>query len=307
MRIAITGATGLVGGKLTRRLVDRGDEVVALTRDPERAAGVLPEGAHAAAWTPDNPDALAESLSGTDAVVGLAGEPVLGRRWNKKVKEEIRASRVEGTRVLVAAMEAAEDGPRALVNASAVGYYGPRGSEEIAEDAPPGNDYLAEVCVAWEGAAREAENFGARVVLLRIGIVLSQDGGALPRMLPPFRFFVGGRIGNGRQGFPWIHVDDLVGMMLFALDNDDLAGPINGTAPHPVSNGEFSKALGKALGRPSWLPVPRPVLRIVMGPAAKILAAGQMPVPRRMLEAGYEFKYPQLDAALAACRRKASK
>jgi uncharacterized protein (TIGR01777 family) len=299
MRVAVTGATGLVGRSLLERLLARGDEVSALSRDPERARDGLPGGTDAARFLVGDAALAREALAGTDAVVNLAGEPVLGRRWNDGVREEIRASRVEGTQTLVGAMRDLDPRPCVLVNASAVGFYGPRGEEEVDEDEAPGDDFLAGVCVAWEAAAREAEALGVRVVTVRIGIVLSRDGGALPRMLPPFRWFVGGRIGNGKQGFPWIHIDDLVGILLHALDREEVSGPLNGAAPGVVTNGAFCRALGRAIGRPSWLPVPRPALRLLLGPAAAVLAAGQRAVPARTLRTGYVFRFPAVDAALA--------
>jgi uncharacterized protein (TIGR01777 family) len=283
---------------VTKRLLARGDEVTALSRDPDRTRARLPEGVRSERITRGEAGALAEVLSGHDAVVNLAGEPVIGRRWNDAVRRELRESRVEGTSTVVEAMAGAETPPRILVNASAVGYYGHREEAEITEDAGPGSDFLAELSVEWEAAAMRAEAHGARVVLLRIGIVLAKDGGALPRMLPPFRFFVGGPIGHGRQGFPFIHIDDLAGLVLHALDQDGLSGPVNATAPHPVTNGEFSKALGKALSRPSWLPAPRLALRLVIGPAAAVLTSGQMAIPKRALDLGYEFRFPDVDKAL---------
>lgn len=301
MRVAIIGASGLVGTAVAKRLLNRGDEVTALSRDPEQARSRWPEGAmpgRFARIARGESEALATVLSGHDAVVNLAGEPVIGRRWNDAVRRELEDSRVEGTRTVVEAMALADDPPAILVNASAVGYYGHRDEAEVTEGAAPGEDFLAELSVAWEAEALRAGEHGARVVLLRIGIVLSTDGGALPRMLPPFRFFVGGPIGNGRQGFPFIHIDDLAGLVLHALDREDLSGPMNATAPHPVTNAEFSKALGRVLGRPSWLPVPRLALRLAVGPAAAVLVTGQMAVPGRALDTGYEFRFPLVDKAL---------
>jgi uncharacterized protein len=297
MKTAITGATGLVGKALSRRLLLRGDRVTGLTRDPVKNAGRMAEGVAPASLSSD-PAALAEVLSGHDAVVNLAGEPVLGRRWNDAVRREIRDSRVKGTRTVVEAIAAAATPPGILVNASAVGYYGDRGQEELPESAAPGTGFLTDVCTEWEDAARAAEAHGTRVVMLRIGVVLSVLGGALPRMLPPFRLFVGGPIGNGRQAFPWIHIDDLTGLILHALDTEELTGPMNATAPHLVSNAEFSKALGRAIGRPSWLPAPQFALRLLIGPAAAVLTASQKAIPRVALDTGYSFLFPELDTAL---------
>ncbi len=298
MKTAIVGATGLVGRALTARLLRRGDRVTALTRDPGRAAAVLPAGVGLERWTAGEPAPLGRVLSGLDAVVFLAGEPILGKRWSRRFREVIRASRVEGVRTVVRALAAADPRPRVLVSASASGYYGPRGDEEITEDEPPGSDFLAGVCAEWEGAAREAEALGVRVVLVRIGVVLSAEGGALPRMLPPFRWFLGGPVGKGRQGFPWIHVEDLAGILLHALDHGELRGPVNAAAPGPVSQAEFSRALGRAIRRPSWLPVPRPVLRILLGPVARVLTTGQRLVPKRARETGYRFRFTDPETAV---------
>jgi uncharacterized protein (TIGR01777 family) len=293
-----------VGRALVAGLVERGIQVVALTRDPDSARERLPDSVVTKRWVAGEPGPLAGVLSGTDGVVNLAGENIMARRWRASVKEEIRRSRVEGTRTVVAAIEAADPRPRVLVNASATGWYGPRGDEEVAEETPPGTDLLAGLCVDWEGEAARAGAHGVRVVRVRIGVVLSNEGGALPPMVTPFRWFVGGRIGHGRQGFPWIHIDDLTGILLLALLREDLTGPVNGTAPHPVSNREFCRVLGRVLRRPSWLPVPRLALRILMGEAANVVVAGQRAVPRRALEAGYEFRFPTAESALEDLLRK---
>lgn len=295
MKVAVTGATGLVGRRVVRLLLDRGDEVLALTRDPSKAT--LPEGVTAARFAVGEADALAAALADVDAVVNLAGEPVLGRRWNDEVREEIRRSRVEGTRTIVAAMRAGK--PRVLVNASAVGYYGPRDDAEVPEDTPPADDFLARVCVEWEAAARAVEEFGGRAAMIRTGIVLDPEGGALTRMLGPFKWFVGGPIGSGRQGFPWIHHEDHARLYVFALDQESARGPLNGSAPCPLTNREFVNALGRALHRPAILPVPAFALRLLLGEVAAVLTKGQMAVPRRPLDLGFSFRFPDADAALA--------
>ncbi len=299
MRIAVTGATGLVGRAVVARLLARGDEVLALSRDPAAAGAALPAGVRAERFVRGDAGPAAAALSGCDGVVHLAGEPVLARRWNARVMEEIRASRVEGTAALVAALAAAAPRPRALVGASAVGLYGARVDGPLDETAPPGDDFLARVCVDWEAAASRAREHGVRVAAIRIGIVLSPEGGALPRLLPPFRFFAGGPIGRGRQGFPWIHVDDLASLFLFALDRDDVEGPLNAAAPQAVTNREFCRALGRALHRPSWLPVPPLALRLALGRVARVLAAGPRIAPRRALDLGFRFRHPDLAGALA--------
>src|SRR3954471_17661286 len=226
LRVTLTGATGLIGTRLVRALQARGDEVTVLSRDPARAARAL--GVTAQEWDPNAGPAPAEALAGRDAVVHLAGERV-DQRWSAGARERIQESRVRGTRNLVAGLEAAEPRPRALICSSAVGYYGPHGDEALDEDAPPGDDFLARVCVAWEREAQAAEALGLRVVRVRTGVVLARGGGALPRLLLPFKLGLGGPIAGGRQYMPWIHVDDLVGIYLAAIDGDGWSGPVNGT------------------------------------------------------------------------------
>ena len=295
MKVTVTGATGLIGTALVGALRARGDEVTVLSRDPGRAGREL--GVEAVAW-----DALAEpapsaALSGRDGVVHLAGEPV-AQRWTESAKRSIRASRDLGTANLVAGIAASEPRPRVLVSSSAVGYYGKHGAEIINESSPAGDDFLAEVCVEWERRARGAEELGLRVVVVRTGVVLDADGGALKTMLPPFRAGVGGPVAGGRQYMPWIALDDIVGIYLAALDGEGWSGPVNGTAPEPVTNAEFSKALGRALKRPAVLPVPALAIRALYGEMAEIVTEGQRAVPARTLELGYSFRRPELDAAL---------
>jgi hypothetical protein len=232
-------------------------------------------------------------------VIHLAGEPV-AQRWNAESKREILDSREIGTRNLVAGIAAADPRPRILLSSSAVGYYGKHGDEVIDEQSAPGSDFLADVCVAWEREAKVAEELGLRVVMVRTGVVLDADGGALKTMLPPFKAGVGGPVAGGKQYMPWIHADDIVGLYLAALDNEQWSGPINGTAPNPVTNTEFSKALGRALHRPSLFPVPAFVIRARYGEMAEIVTEGQRAVPAAALANGYEFAEPELDAALVS-------
>lgn len=299
MRVVIAGATGLIGRAVCRRLLADRDTVVALSRDPDRARGQLPPGVEVARADYE-PAALAPILAEADAVVNLAGRPVLEGRWNEAVKEAIRTSRVETTRAIVEGLRAATPRrPRRLVNASATGYYGPGPAEPaLTEGAPPGEDFLARTTVEWEAAATAAEADGVRVVRLRFGVVLARDGGALPRMARPFRWFVGGRVGPPDAGFPWIHVDDAVGLLVFALRTEAAAGPMNAVAPEPTTNRELAKAIGRVLRRPAWFPVPNFVLRIVLGEAAKVATAGRLVRPQRALELGYRFAFPELKPAL---------
>jgi uncharacterized protein (TIGR01777 family) len=300
MRLTVTGATGLIGPRLVRSLQARGDEVTVLSRDPERAQRTL-SGVEAVRWDPMSERAPAEALQGRDAVAHLAGESI-AQRWTKSAKRAIRESRVSGTRELVRGLASLAEGerPNALVSSSGVGYYGAHGDEPIDEEAPAGTDFLAQTCVAWEEEARAAERLGVRVVRLRTGVVLDPGGGALGKMLPPFKLGVGGPVASGAQYVSWIHVDDLVGIAIAALDGRQWHGAVNATAPEPQRNRDFSKALGKALHRPSLLPVPGAALRVMYGEMGTIVTTGARVLPARALVHGYEFRYPQLDAALRA-------
>lgn len=297
MRVTVTGATGLIGRRLVAALARRGDEVTVLSRDPGRARERLGSGIEAERWDALHEPAPAAALAGRDGVVHLAGEPV-AQRWSAAAKERIRTSRETGTANLVAGLRSADPRPHVLVSASAVGYYGPRGEEEVPESDPPGSDFLADVCVAWERAAQAAAELGMRVAIVRTGVVLDAQGGALAKMLPPFRAGVGGPVAGGDQWMPWIHVDDLVGLYLAALDGDGWSGPLNGSAPRPATNREFSKALGRALGRPALAPVPRFALRALYGEMEQIVTTGQRAVPSRPLALGYAYAHPELDEAL---------
>lgn len=297
MRVTVTGATGLIGTRLVAALARRGDEVTVVSRDPAAARARLGSGILAERWDPLHEPAPASVLAGRDGVIHLAGEPV-AQRWSAAAKERIRTSRESGTANLVAGLRSADPRPRVLVSASAVGWYGPRGDEEVTEAEPPGDDFLAQVCVAWERAAQAAAELGMRVAIVRTGVVLDPHGGALAKMLPPFRAGVGGPVAGGGQWMPWIHVDDLVGLYLAALDRDGWSGPLNGAAPEPATNRDFSRALGRALHRPALAPVPRFALRALYGEMEQIVTTGQRAVPSRPLALGYAFAHPQLDEAL---------
>ena len=289
MRVTVTGASGLIGKRLVERLRARGDEVTTLSRSPSSPGAV--------AWRPEDEPAPAGALAGRDGVVHLASENV-GQRWSDDVKRRIRSSREHGTRNLVAGIEAADPRPRVLVSSSAVGYYGPHGDEPLDEQTAPGSDFLAEVCAIWEREALRAAELGLRVVTMRTGIVLDQGGGALAKMLPFFKLGVGGPVAGGDQYMPWIHVDDVVGLYLAALDGEAWDGPVNASAPEPVTNRTFSKALGRALHRPALAPVPGLAVRTLYGEMAEIVTKGQRVVPRRAQEHGYVFEHPDLDEAL---------
>ena len=296
MNVTVTGATGLIGSKLVAALKARGDQVTVLSRNPEKAQQSL--GVEAHGWDPLSEPAPAAALSGRDAVVHLLGENV-AQRWTAKAKKAIHESRELGTRNLVAGIEASSPRPAALVSSSAVGYYGKHGDERVPESSPAGSDFLAGVCVAWEREADRASELGLRVVKLRTGVVLDKTGGALKTMLPPFKAGVGGPVASGKQYMPWIHVDDVVGLYLAALDGD-WSGAYNATAPEPVTNKVFSKALGKALHRPAIAPVPAFALGILYGEMKEIVTEGQRAVPERPLAEGYAFQHPDLDEALSS-------
>ncbi|HEX3390997.1 MAG TPA: TIGR01777 family oxidoreductase [Solirubrobacteraceae bacterium] len=305
MRVTVTGATGLIGSRLVAALRARDDEVVVLSRDPERALRSLERNParagslHAVVWDPSAEPAPASGLVGSDAVVHLAGEAI-AQRWSAAAKQAIRASRVQGTRNLVAGIAALAPGerPRTLVSGSAIGYYGPRGDEPIDEEAPPGPGFLAQTCVAWEAAADAAEEIGLRLVKVRTGVLLDPAGGALAKMLPPFKLGVGGPVAGGQQYVSWIVPDDLIGIMLTALDDERWRGAVNATAPAPVRNAELSKALSRALHRPALLPVPGLALKAMYGEMSEVVTTGARVVPAKALMKGYEFRYTQLDAAL---------
>jgi uncharacterized protein (TIGR01777 family) len=295
MKVTVTGATGRIGSQLVAALKARGDDVIALSRDPQRASERL--GVGALPWDPENEAPPKPSLVGRDAVVHLAGEDV-AQRWNKEAKARILDSREKSTRGLVHAIFDAKPRPPILVCASASGYYGARGDEPVDEAEPPGSDWLASVVMRWEQQADTAL-IGTRLVKVRTGIVLDAGGGALAKMLPPFKAGVGGPVGGGKQYMPWIHLDDIVGIYLAALDSPSFAGPINASAPNPVTNKEFSQALGRALHRPAVAPIPGLTIKAMYGEMAQIVLKGVRMVPGRAAELGYEFKFPELDEALA--------
>jgi uncharacterized protein (TIGR01777 family) len=297
-RIVVTGATGLIGCTVCHALLARGDQPVALSRDPAKAAAGLQDAEWHTWRDPLTTEPPAEALSGADGIIHLLGEPV-AQRWNADAKKRIHDSRVLSTRNLIAAVCALIDErrPRVVVSQSATGYYGPRQSEQIDEHASAGDDFLAGVVSAWEQEALVAARI-CRVVLTRTGVVLSPRGGALAKMLPFFRAGVGGPVAGGRQFVPWIHIDDLVAALLFCLDNAGAEGPMNLTAPRPVDNTEFSKALGHALHRPAALPVPALALRLLYGDMAEIVTTGQRAVPQRLEQLGFTFRYPDLEPAL---------
>ena len=297
MKVAVTGATGTIGSALVRELLVRGDEVIALSRRPSRARATL--GIEAAGWErPKSEPAPVDALRGRDGVVNLLGEP-LAQRWTEAAKQEIRDSRILGTRNLVAALAGLAEGerPRVLVSQSGIDWYGARGDEPVDESEPPARDFLAQIIADWEAEARRAEELGVRVVTTRTGMVLSESG-ALEKMLPPFRLGVGGPVAGGRQYVSWVHLDDVAGALAFCLHTEAATGPVNVTAPEPVTNREFSKALGQVLRRPAVMPVPALALKVLYGEMAVVVTTGRRAAPRRLQGLGYEFQRPDLEDAL---------
>jgi len=305
MRIVIAGGGGFLGRPLARVLAAEGHDVVSLTRgagskgrDPLGSGGRIRE----VAWVPDgSAGPWAAEVDGAGAVVNLAGASIAGSRWSDAQKRLILDSRVQATRSLVMAIDGAEVRPPVFVSGSAVGYYGPRGDEIVTEQTEPGTDFLANVCVKWETEAQRAFGDRTRVVRLRTGLVLDKNGGALPPMLPPFKFGIGGPIGSGRQYWPWIHKDDWVALARVAIQSPNLSGAINATAPEPVTNAFFARAVGRALRRPAFLPMPAFAIRLILGEMADgLILSGQRAVPERAERAGFTFKYRHLDDALRA-------
>lgn len=301
MRIAITGATGFIGRRLVRRLLGDGHTVVTFTRDAGRARAALPVRCEVERWDPQAAVTRPAALASVEGVVHLAGESVADGRWTAARKRAIRESRMVGTRALVAALgeTPAADRPRVLVGASAIGIYGDRGDEELDEESAPGTGFLADVCADWEAAVRPAANLGIRTAIVRIGIVLGRNGGALGKMLPLFRLGAGGRLGSGRQWMSWIHLDDLIEVFAAALADDRVSGIVNGVAPHPVTNAEFTRTLARILRRPALVPAPAFALRLALGEMSTIVLASQRVLPRAALRLGFHYRYPDLDGALA--------
>lgn len=297
MKVIVTGGSGLIGRALVAELAARNHQILVLTRQRD-LAGQDKNAIQFAHWDGETIRGWSSRVSGAHAVIHLAGESIAGGRWTASKKRRIVESRVRSTEAVAQAILEAEPKPAVLLQASAVGYYGPRGDGEIDEQSPPGDDFLAETCRSWEAASAVVEVHGVRRVLLRTGVVLSTAGGALPKMMLPFRLFAGGPLGSGRQWLPWIHIADQVGAILWLLDNDDATGPYNLTAPSPLTNRDFGRALGQALHRPSFLPTPGIALRLALGEMADLLLKGQRAVPARLLADGYSFRFPQADAAL---------
>ena len=296
MKVLITGATGLIGRALCHALTEEGHRIVGVSRSSRKLAGL--EVAEMHEWDSQAGPPPEAALDQVDAVINLAGEPIAAKRWSDQQKKAIRDSRIVTTRNLVEGMRRAQRQPQVFVSGSAVGYYGNRGDQQLEETSSPGRGFMSEVCQEWEREAARASELGIRVALVRTGVVLSADGGALEKMLPPFKMGVGGRLGSGKQWFPWIHIDDIVGIFKHTIQNSQINGPINGAAPQGATNAEFTRELGRALHRPAFLPVPEFALRALMGEMANVLFDSQRVIPAAALASGYEFHYPQLGPAL---------
>ncbi len=298
MRTIITGGTGLIGQALAASLVADGHEVIVLSRRPERVTG-LPAGVKVKSWDGHTAEGWGHLADGAQAIVNLAGESIAAGRWTVEQKRRIIDSRLNAGAAVVKAVEAIHTKPPVVVQASAVGYYGPGGDQEITEDAGAGSDFLArEVAAPWENSTGPVEEFGVRRVLIRTGVVLSAQGGALPRMLMPFKFFIGGRLGSGRQWFPWIHLADQVAAIRFLMHNSQARGAFNLSAPNPLTNAWFSQAIGKVIDRPAFVPTPAFALKLIFGEMSTVLLDGQRAIPRRLIEMGFRFQFPDAESAL---------
>ncbi|MDY7014717.1 MAG: TIGR01777 family oxidoreductase [Cyanobacteriota bacterium] len=301
MQVAVTGATGFAGSRLVEKLIERGDRVLVLTRNSQKAQNRFPASRfpnlEIVEYRPRNSGAWQERIAGCDGVVNLAGEPIAEERWTPPVKEKIRLSRVEGTQKIVEAISAATPKPQVLVNASAIGYYGSSETAAFDETSPPGEGFLAETCQAWEAEAQNVTEMGVRLAIVRIGIIVG-NGGAIAKMLTPFKLFMGGPLGSGQQWFSWIHREDLVNLILETLKRPDLSGIFNGTAPNPVRMNQLCQTLGDVLNRPSWLPVPGFALELLLGDGAQVVLEGQQVLPKATQATGFQYQYPALEAAL---------
>ncbi len=304
MNIIVTGGTGFIGKELVRHLLEANHSIVVLTRRiPERMNRI--NNLRYLHWDGKSDGVWTDEIEGADVIINLAGESIGTKRWSKKQKEKILSSRIDSTKAIVQAISRATRKPEVLINASAVGYYGNINEEvDVTESFPGGEGFLAMVVDSWEREALKVLEFGTRVVTLRTGVVLSETGGALKKMILPFKFFVGGPIGSGKQWFPWIHVDDLIGVILYTIKNFDVVGPLNVTAPQSITMKQFCSVLGEVMNRPSWIPVPAFVLKMLFGEMSEMILTGQRVVPSRLIENGFQFKYSNLDEALQSIFQK---
>jgi uncharacterized protein (TIGR01777 family) len=297
-KIIITGATGLIGEKLCKNLISNGNEITLFTGNPSKAEALIKGAKEYVYWNYHKPEEWGNHIEGKDAVIHLAGASIAGKRWTESYKELILESREISTQNLVKAIGKAIQKPGLFISSSAVGYYGNAGNEILTEESKNGNDFLSEVCRVWETSAEKVESFGVKRISIRTGIALSIEGGAFPKMLQPFRLFIGGPMGSGKQWFPWIHIEDLIQIYLYALNNPSVNGIINAVSPNPVTAKEFAKCIGKTIHRPSFFPVPLSALKIAIGEAAESIVASQRAIPKKLLDAGFKFKFEKIEDAL---------
>jgi uncharacterized protein len=302
MRVFVAGGTGMIGKLLIHRLRERQHTVVLLTRRPDAAKSQFGDAVTVAQGDPTVAGPWTDAIQDCDAVINLTGEGIFNKRWNDAFKKVLRDSRIDSTHNIAHALArnptTASGAPKTLVNASAIGYYGPHGDEEVTEDTPPGDDFMARLCVDWEAATRKAAEAGVRVAIVRVGVVMGKEGGALAALLTPFKMGGGGPVASGKQWMSWIHAEDIVGLFVMALENSAAIGPINGTAPNPVTNKEFGQALGRALNRPSFVWTPGFALKLLLGEVADVVTNGQRVLPKKVLALGYAFRFPAIDEAL---------
>jgi len=297
-KIVITGSTGLIGKKLVQALLDRNDEVIIFSRDIKKAKSILPNVKEFVEWDYHKPEKWKSKLENVDAVVHLAGTNLFSKRWNDKFKRAVLESRVVSTKNLIDSIKSCANKPKVFVSASGIGYYGDCGERVLNENSPKGNDFLADVCEVWENESAKVETSGVRSVQIRTGLVLSSEDGALKQMLPPFKFFIGGPLGNGKQWASWLHIEDIVGIYLFAIDNKNLSGAVNAASANTVTMKELAQTLGKVLHRPSFFPVPKFILKLVVGEASEVVTASQRVCVEKLLKSGYKFKFEKLEEAL---------
>lgn len=298
MNIFITGGTGFIGTHLIKALLGENHKIKVLTRSESKAEKIFGSQVKVVGGNPTRREKWTEELDGCDAIINLCGEPILEKKWTEQRKRVLLNSRILPTRIMVETIEKLENKPEVLINGSAVGYYSGHGDEKLTEEIAPGNDFGAELNKKWEAEAMKAEEFGVRVVTVRTGFVLGHREGGLANMLTPYKFFIGGPISSGKQYMSWVHIKDEVGIIKMALTNKNIRGAVNATAPNPVTNREFSKTLGKILGRPSWLPLPPSMLKLMFGEGAALLLEGQRVIPQKALDAGYKFQFEDLESAL---------
>lgn len=297
MKIIVTGGTGLIGRTLAEQMAGEGHDVIVLSRNPDSAQG-FSQGVRLVEWDARTPQGWSQWVDGADAIVNLAGAGLADWLWTTSRKQVLLDSRVSAGEAVSKAVALAERKPKVVIQASAIGYYGPQGDEPIQEDHASGDDFLAELCQKWEASSRSVEDYGVRRAVIRTGLVLSQKGGVLPRLLLPIRFFVGGPLGSGKQYYSWIHLQDEIRAIRFLIENETVGGAFNLTAPNPLPNAEFMRTVAQAFGRPSWLPVPEFAMRLLIGDMATVIVDGQRTVPAHLEQAGFSFKYPTLEDAL---------